>query len=532
MIELERRVRTGEFYTPLEIARLASNYLERAFGSDFFCSDRLRLWDMSCGTGNLERSLPSEFLGRCYLSTLLERDADRCRELFPSATIFRYDFLNDDEKNLPPKLRAELDDHSLEWIVLINPPYATANSLDGLNKVSVSMTRVREEMKSAGLCEVSRELFVQFLYRIDRMFRDRRASLGLFSPPKYLTAPLDRKMRERFFDYRYAGGFLFSSKAFRGTSGRFAVGFLMWRLDEHIPLSEQTIEADVLDGRLEKVGVKEIRSEPREKFLSGWLDRPRATKKFPPFANALMIARANKERRDRIAEGFLGSLMSKGNDFANQNYVALFSGPYASAGALSIVESNFERAMIVHAVRRIPRANWLNDKDQFLRPSTPLPEEFVSDCVVWSLFAPSNCTASLVDVEYEGRLWRVKNNFYPFLSEEIFPRASSLPDLFFDGERFAARWLHKHSLSAEAKKILFEAKKIYRLFHEKRDRLDREKFLIGEWDAGWYQIRRSLEDAGLFEGERLKEAFDRLSGKLLPQIYSLGFLRAEFRPLD
>ena len=54
--------------------------------------------------------------------------------------------------------------------------------------------------------------------------------------------------------------------------------------------------------------------------------------------------------------------MSKGNDFANQNYNALFSGPYVSAGGMSVTENNFEKAMIVHAVRRIPKASWLNDR--------------------------------------------------------------------------------------------------------------------------------------------------------------------------
>ena len=58
--------------------------------------------------------------------------------------------------------------------------------------------------------------------------------------------------------------------------------------------------------------------------------------------------------------------MCKGNDVQNHNYVALLSGPYVSAGALSVVPENFDKAMVVHAVRKNVKKNWLNDRDQFL----------------------------------------------------------------------------------------------------------------------------------------------------------------------
>ncbi|MFQ7078163.1 MAG: hypothetical protein ACLRSW_09645 [Christensenellaceae bacterium] len=49
--------------------------------------------------------------------------------------------------------------------------------------------------------------------------------------------------------------------------------------------------------------------------------------------------------RDRVAEGFLCSLMCCGNDFQHQNQTALFSGPQASAGSYSVTAENFEKSM-------------------------------------------------------------------------------------------------------------------------------------------------------------------------------------------
>ena len=522
---VERRQRTGEFYTPLEYARLGLQYLQRVVDVR---SDRIRLWDMAAGTGNLERVLPPDMLSRCYISTLLDDDADHCRALFPSATVFQYDYLNDDDQKLPSTLVNDLNAPTVEWIIFINPPYAMANNFerraDRIDKSSVSMTRVRELMSADGLGEVSRELYAQFLYRIDREFKGRRATLAMFSKLNYISSTNDRRLRDRFFDYEFKGGFLFSSERFRLTSGRFPISFAVWALNRRLPLTDQELKFDVLDERLNVIGVKRVMSAPRTELLSNWIERPPCTKKFPPMSSALKVGSLNKDRRDRIAEGFLASLMCNGNDFTHQIKTALLSGPYASAGGMSITPSNFERAMVVHAVRHLERATWLNDKDQFFRPTAPLPTEFVNDCVVWSLFAPSNCTTALANVEYEGELYQLKNNFFPFIISELTNNFSACRS----EERFAALWFKKNFLSTDADNVLTEAKKIYRLFYSRWDELDRKKFFIETWDAGWYQVRMSLKAAGLLDDKTFRAEHERLRLKLLPMIYELGFLRSAF----
>ena len=75
---------------------------------------------------------------------------------------------------------------------------------------------------------------------------------------------------------------------------------------------------------------------------------------MPPFKSAINIGLENVDTRNRVACNFLCSLMYKGNDFQNQNNTGLFSGPYISAGAHSVIPENFEQSMVIHTVRRLP----------------------------------------------------------------------------------------------------------------------------------------------------------------------------------
>ena len=46
---------------------------------------------------------------------------------------------------------------------------------------------------------------------------------------------------------------------------------------------------------------------------------------------------------------------------------------------------NFDKAMIVHAVRKNVRKSWHNDHDQFLQPMEKPSVSFVRRCAVWNL---------------------------------------------------------------------------------------------------------------------------------------------------
>lgn len=549
---------TGEFYTPIDFAQKAFDYIERTVGTKKYLSGKWRIWDMAAGTGNLEFPLPSSVLQYCYISTLLPDDAAYCKKIYPTATVFQYDYLNDDAyrianpltepfgvtPKLPPNLVEDLKDPEISWIIFINPPFATSNKTGNVvgkkSKDDISMTKIRKLMDRDGLGETSRELFSQFLYRISVEFKGKNAYLGLFSKIKYLNSNNDQNLRDKVFRFKYERGFIFSSSHFDGNKGKFPVGFLIWNLKKDIPLDKQTVVLDVYDEYCEKVGTKQILTTSRDAFLNKWVPRYRNTHILPPFSSAISISDRTKDVRNRVADGFLCSMMCCGNDMQHQNYVCLLSGPQASAGSFSVVPENFERAMVTHAVRRIPKATWINDRDQFYQPfSDNLPQEFVNDCVIWSAFAPSNNSAALKDVGYQGKIYQIENQLFPFLLSDVVTWKCGLSDisaqlLSANEDRFMAKWISTASLSKEANDVLLAAKKLYQCVYQNIGSIRWLEYKIQLWDMGWWQVKEAAKQIipakPLYEALRQAEVV--LSAKIESQIDNLGFMAPAEQPLD
>lgn len=549
---------TGEFYTSIEAANKAIRYIEKVVGVKWYESGEWRIWDMAAGTGNLEFPLPTSALQYCYISSLLEDDVNYCKRIFPSATVFQYDYLNDDipflnnpeliksgiKPKLPQKLLDDLNNPNIKWIIFINPPFVTSNTV-GMNtgkksKDNVSKTLIRDEMEKDGLKESSRELFSQFLYRIHNEFRGKNAYLGLFSKIKYINSNNDQKLRDKIFKYKFKCGFMFSSKSFYGTKGKFPIGFLVWDLSEEKNIKSQKIVLDVYNEYFEKYAKKQIITENKSEFLSKWVDRPKTTQIMPPFKSAIKIGEYNKDIRDRVSDGFIASFMCNGNDLQHQNYTALLSGPYASAGAYSIVEENFEKSMIIHAVRRLPKSDWSNDRDQFYKPNIEnLPEELINDCVIWSIFSDSNNTVSIKDVEYNNKIYQINNNLFPFLLKDIKKWECNLNNIksqvfAANEDRFFAKWLENKILSEESKKTVKSAEKLYKLFYKEVHNSQWRKYKISLWDVGFWQIKNVLKEIGIGQDEitEFKYFHNQLGSKILPQLYNYKFIPSGITLLD
>ena len=188
--------------------------------------------------------------------------------------------------------------------------------------------------------------------------------------------------------------------------------------------------------------------------------------------------------------------------------------------------------MVVHAVRRLPKAEWHNDRDQFMRPNAPLPEEFITDCTVWNLFHKSNHTVAMKDVVYEGVTYQVPNHFFPLPLRAIRGLPISDGDITMQlstaQERFVAVWVMARSLSAEALTLFQAGEVAYRTYFAELHQLRTGKFKIDTWDAGWWQVRSALKerDLGKTELVAVKDAHDALRDKLRPKLTEFGFLPA------
>lgn len=581
--EDESRRMQGEFYTPPVFAQKAYGYLERVIGKRRLESGEYRVWDMAAGSGNLEFTLPAAVLPYTYISTIGEEDAMYCRRVFPYSTVFTYDYLNDDaellfekrrrqrlaestfnpdygdnpmrsallsldERNeekeklsagapeeekpwkMPENLRKDLENPKLKWLIFINPPFATSNTTSltqgKTSKTGVSDTAVRKEMLARGLGETGRELFSQFLFRISEEFAGKPAYLGLFSTLKYLNAPNDEKLREQAFRYTAERGFLFSSENFAGSKGKFPVAFIVWNLAKEKPIEKQRLCLDVFNMQAEKVGVKKVETGAF-KPLSSWVKRPKNTQVFPPFTGAFGIGEGNADVRDRVADGFLCSLMCCGNDFQHLNQTALFSGPQASAGSYSVVKANFERSMAIHAARRLATPTWSNNRDQFRAPEGELPRSFYTDCAVWSAFADSDNCCSFENIQYKGNSYRVRNNLFPFSIADVeqwgVPLGSAEKS---EGESFFFVWLKGRRLSADAAAVMKKARAFYEYCYVNQ--------LAPIWDAGYMQLKNAVaEDA---EGKKLlaalKAAHKKMSVKLLKDVIACGMIPEDVQYFD
>lgn len=531
----------GAYYTPLHIVDKAYDQLVATLGPNW--QDRYLVWDMCAGVGNLEAKHSN--LRNVFMSTLDEADVTimKSNPAFAGATIFQYDYLNDDvtdfgeidyslSDKVPQVLRQAIadaragDKGAKPILVLINPPYAEAMNVENVSgsggsnaelKKGVSKTRLSHSMSDLGYA--ARELFAQFLHRIQMELPG--STLAMFSTLKYVNAPNFVAFRERW-TAKYLSGFVVHSKAFDGLTGNFPIGFLIWDLGKTEPATcAQTI---ALDRSGEIVAEKAFyRVLPRPP-LAEWIVRPRSNSTLAlPLKNALTPTTSTKDvRGDRWANGAIGSMIVFGNDVQHGNQgTALLSSGYGNAGAFFVTQENLQRAAIIFAVRMLHPHDWKNHNDQFLQPSQPLSEQFNSDCLVWMLFNGKNLTAGADGLRWNDRDWSLVNHFIPFTEAEVGAKGRFESD-------FMVRYIRDMEFSPQARAVLDEGRKLWTRFHATRfPRKIRDEYKLGRPDAGWYQIRKALEAYGeteLTNFDPFKAAYATLGEKLRPMVYELGFL--------
>jgi len=425
LIPLDERSFKGAFYTPLYVVDKAYDKLTETLGKNW--QKDYIVWDMCCGVGNLEvkHSNPRNV----YMSTLDQADIDvmRATKTCVAAQRFQYDYLNDDitddgtiDYNLsgkvPAPLRAAIA-AGRKILVLINPPYAEATNrgntevkLGTENKTGVATTRVGESMTDYGYA--SRELFAQFLARM--AFEMPTATVAMFSTMKYINAPNFEKFRQAW-NAQYLGGFVVHNQAFDGLNGKFPIGFLIWQTDQtavfRTPITE--ISVDVLDRNAQAIGEKIFCNLPNSQLLSNWIGRQKSNQDDAlPLINAITpTTKTVGVRRTKWADGAIGHILIGGNDLQHaEQQTAVFSSVHSigHAGGFFITPGNLLQAVAVFSVRKLIRPTWLNDRDQFLQPNVPLPDEFTLDCLIWTLFNRGNLTAGANHLEWNGQTWSLE----------------------------------------------------------------------------------------------------------------------------
>ncbi|MEP5728146.1 MAG: hypothetical protein ABJL67_02110 [Sulfitobacter sp.] len=536
LLPMDEQKFKGAFYTPLHIVDKAYDQLTATLGANW--QKKYIIWDMCAGVGNLEAKHSN--LRNVYMSTLDQEDVTimRSNPAFAGAEIFQYDYLNDDlddfgqvdyalSGKLPMALRQAIADArerrkgAKPILVLINPPYAESGAgiaKGDQNKIGVEKTRINGWMREMNLGYASKELFTQFLVRIQ--YELPKATLAMFSTLKYVNAPNFEAFRT-FWKAKYLDGFVVHNRAFDSLTGSFPISFLIWNQKLKLPLTK--IQTTVLDRNGLLIDEKSYEVRPNSALLNVWMAKTSA-RGGPalPLSNALTVSSNPRPKKQYV--GAVGYFYASNNDMQHAGQETLIASSIftgGNGGGIWLTDANLWQAAIVFSVRLLAVHSWMNHNDQFLQSQQPLTDEFKSDCLIWMLFAGKNLTAGADGLRWKDQDWSLTNHFIPFTEGEVGAKARFESD-------FMVRYMAGMTFSPEAQAVLDEGRKLFQCFHAiSFPNKIRQEFKLGRADAGWYQVRRALEaysETELTDFDPFKAAYANLSAKLRPQVYELGFL--------
>ena len=551
IVDADRR-KSGDFWTPTIFVDYAHKMISDQLGENW--KDEYVVWDNCCGSLNLTRDYRFNEL---YCSTLFESELEIGKRYNPEATKFQFDFLNDEivGKNsllgvYNDKLPKGLKDALLEnkpIVFFLNPPYATANVM-GTNekhKAGVAKTMINEQMLKEKIGRASQNLYAQFLYRIIQIkneFNLTNCHIALFSPTLFLTGSSYAKFRNVFLNnFSFDNAIQFKASHFADVSDKWGISFSIWHngITKNKNNFDYTL-VDNIDGEIIEQGKKVIYNAWNDVLASKWVREPLKdiTEKsvdMPNMTNALSIKEKNTRGKNLLSA--LGYMHNNGNSVRyNQTYVGLYSSK-CSGNGLACVSENFTRCTALFAARKLIIGNWVNDKDEYIAPNTTdvRYREFELDSVVYSLFNTSSNQSSLRNIEYKGKLWDIKNEFFFMSKKEMEELANdNSNDICYNGvhtsqERYVYNYLneHRNELSVESLSVLEKAEELVRKSFKYRMLFDEEhpEYQINNWDCGWYQIKGMLKMFMPNELKEFQQLYKTLSDKMRPMVYELGFLK-------
>jgi hypothetical protein len=525
--------------------------ITEAFGENW--KEEYIVWDPACGTLNLTRDYKFKEL---YCSTIEESDLKTADQMKynPEAVKFQYDFLNDGivggkidiegDLKLPEGLKQALLEGK-KMIVLMNPPYGTANNAGtgSGSKSGIALTGLNKMMKFENWGASSQQLYAQFLFRLSKI---NDVKICMFSPPLFMSGGSYKEFRNKFLNvYGFNSGFLMNAGEFDGTSD-WGLSFTIWsnkidRKNEFRLKVEKSNELGEIEYLFDKIIYNLDEAEEASKWVRKEIKNIK-TYDFPNLSSSLNV-KNDGTLRGRITTNALGYFLSQSNNVVENNQgVSFLSSPSSKGNGFSITISNFNKSNSLFTSRRIisgKYATWINWYDEYMVPneSHPLWQQFQYDSLVYSLFESKSNQSSLRQITYKEKLWDIKNEFFWMSKEQMMELSEKkyFDDIYRDArssdERYVYTLLHKEGLyeklSPDAKEVLDMATELVKKTFDMREILHTEhpEYHLNTWDAGWYQIKLILK---AFYPEDLKDftkKYKEFEDRMRPLVYELGFLR-------
>jgi len=516
LVPQDIRERKGSYFTPQIWVQKSQEYLSIALGEDW--QDEYYIWDCAAGTGNLLAGLTNKY--HIWASTLDKADVDVMKDRIKNGAnlleehVFQFDFLNDDVSKLPNALLDIIKNENKckKLIIYINPPYAEASKMRTLEsgKEGIKGVEQSEINKKYGylLGQGKAELFVQFFTRIYQEMKG--CILAEFSTFKIISGQHFIEFRNFFF----AGikkAFVCPANTFDNVKGSFPIGFFIWDTSENKKIDK--VITDIYNEDASNIGIKTFFSYDNSNYINDWIKPLRGSK-----------------------TGYnIGKFPFKGNDFQNQNLIAIVHPNMdynVEAGQFLINANNLIAASVYFAVRKVIPANWLNDRDQFLHPDNnwETDTEFQNDCLTYTIFN------NQVQLKYGINHW------IPFTEEEVDAKNNFESHFLTDfikgkikineNDNLFSELTKKHvelNFSDEANIIFSSGKKLWKYYHSistsnvNAGLYDIREFFQGRNNKGKMNLKSSDEQYNAIINE-LRTNLKNIALKIQPKIYMYGFL--------
>ena len=549
LIEDTNRRKSGDFFTPTPFVDYAHKMLSERLGDDW--RDKYVVWDCCWGTGNLTRDYRFKEL---YASTLEESELQIGEHYNRDATKFQMDFLNDPiEPNLygtkVPQglLNALKEDKPI--LFLINPPYGTSSndfgSGGGTKGKGTTTSATYKEMLKLKLGNSVNNLFSQFLYRIMKIKNDFKltvCNICLYSPTILVCGSGYDKFRNLFLNnFSFETACQFDASNFSDVSDSWAISLSIWKngvTENKIEFPYSLLAEE--NGYVNIIGTKTLYNlDDNSISLKTWIKEPIRkvkTVEKPTFSSGIVL-KEGKNCKTKIAENALGCYSNMGNNvMQNGQKVSLFSScDSTNSNGLSILPENFERVVAAFSARRLIECVWHINTDEYFAPNEQhtMWNEYINDSIVYSLFELKSNQSSLRSIEYKGKKWNIKNEFFFMSKQRILELADTnnyaetYEEARTDTERYVYQQLQNVELSAEAKLVLDKAIELTEKTFKYRQLFNQEhpEYQIMNWDCGWYQIKALVDNYLPAELKEFTALFNKLSDKMRPMVYELGFLK-------
>lgn len=403
LLGLSDRRTKGQFYTPKNLAKEAWKRITEVLGDNFWQSGNWRIWDCCAGTGNLEYEIiPNQCKQYMYLSTLDIEEVDQLKQKFPiSRGIFQFNFLDDHNNKLPQNLKDDMSNEDIKWLFLINPPYVEAQGKSGVQG-GTTQSNLQYLMQHQNLGDAAREMFAQFLYRIEKDFKNKYF-LGLFSEVKFIVSKKFEAFR-LWWRPTYKGGFVVNASEHFQHAKEWPLVFSLFdrtfRQEYTYGSSHwdnQVIKYDVFDKNLNIIGEKIFNLYDKNNNLRNYF--PNNSRdlivKMPLLSSGIKLSTGKEYCSPYGPNNFIGTMVFIGPDFQQQNRCFIASGiTNTNHNNIYLTEGNYKDVLIGFALYKAPQITWLNNKDCFKIPNRELTNEEKSDCILYSLVSPSNQSAS------------------------------------------------------------------------------------------------------------------------------------------